>query len=165
MCTSPCARPSLPLTPPPPRILPCIPHFSQVPPGAGSPVFKDVALSITNNNLHCNPMQFRARVVAAVVDPGSGSSTAFQDLPTPGAAAAGALPSGGSSPSPQPSGSVVTASQVDPGALFGCNNITVQVRKDNSPNEVYVVVVNSTDHIILESVYDVQTPVMTKSVM
>jgi hypothetical protein len=59
----------------------------------------------------------------------------------------------------------VGASLGNPEALFGCNNITVQVRKDNSPAEVYVVVVNSTDHVVLETVYDVQAPVMTKSVM
>lgn len=154
---------------------------SQVPQsGVGSPVLQGIELSLANSNLNCNPMQFRAWLVAAA---GSASSSTDSDLLAPPTllsnadsdSALAGVSQAGPPGTPlglqlvQPSGSVpapvVGASLSNPEALFGCNNITVQVRKDNSPAEVYVVVVNSTDHVVLETVYDVQAPVMTKSVM
>ncbi len=155
---------------------------SQVPQsGVGSSVLQGIELSIANSNRNCNPMQFRAWLVAAT---GSAlrPSSADSDLLAPptllsnadSALAGLGVSQGGPPGAPlgprvQPSGSVpapvVGASLGNSEALFGCNNITVQVRKDNSPAEVYVVVVNSTDHVVLETVYDVQAPVMTKSVM
>ena len=152
---------------------------SQVPQsGVGSPLLQGIELSLANSNRNCNPMQFRAWLVAATGSASSADSDllappTLQVLSNADSALAG-VSQGGPPGTPlgprvQASGSVpapaVGASLGNPEALFGCNNITVQVRKDNSPAEVYVVVVNSTDHVVLETVYDVQAPVMTKSVM